>query len=59
MGKMGFEELNKGKPAGSRVRFYREHDKKVILLHKPHPEDEMDRGAVCELVDYLKEIGEL
>ncbi len=59
LGKMGFEELNKGKTSGSRVRFYREYDKKVILLHKPHPEDEMDRGAVSDLVDYLKEIGEL
>ena len=56
---MGFEEYNKGKTSGSRVRFFRESDNKVILLHKPHPEDEMDRGAVAELVDYLKEIGEL
>lgn len=59
LGKMGFEEYNKGKTSGSRVRFFREYDNKVILLHKPHPEDEMDRGAVAELVDYLKEIGEL
>lgn len=59
LGKMDFEEFNKGKTSGSRVRFYRERDKKVILLHKPHPEDEMDRGAVSDLVDYLKEIGEL
>ena len=59
LGKMGFEEYNKGKTSGSRVRFFREYDNKVILLHKPHPEDEMDRGAVAELVEYLKEIGEL
>ena len=59
LGKMGFEEYNKGKTSGSRVRFYREQDRKVILLHKPHPEDVMDRGAVNGLVEYLKEIGEL
>lgn len=59
LGKIGFEEYNKGKTSGSRVRFFREYDNKVILLHKPHPEDEMDRGAVAELVEYLKEIGEL
>ena len=59
LGKMGFEEYNKGKTSGSRVRFFREYDNKVILLHKPHPEDEMDRGAVAEVVEYLKEIGEL
>lgn len=59
LGKMGFEEYNKGKTSGSRVRFYREQDRKVVLLHKPHPEDVMDRGAVNGLVEYLKEIGEL
>ncbi|MEE1014586.1 MAG: type II toxin-antitoxin system HicA family toxin [Lachnospiraceae bacterium] len=59
LGKMGFDEFNKGKTSGSRVRFYRERDRKVVLLHKPHPEDVMDRGAVSGLVDYLKEIGEL
>lgn len=59
LGKMGFVEFNKGKTSGSRVRFYRDCDKKVILLHKPHPEDVMDRGAVSGLLEYLKEIGEL
>lgn len=59
LSKMGFEEYNKGKTSGSRVRFFRETDKKVILLHKPHPEDEMDRGAVSDLIDYLKGMGEL
>lgn len=59
LSQMGFKEYNKGKTSGSRVRFFREADKKVILLHKPHPGDEMDRGAVSDLIDYLKGIGEL
>lgn len=59
LNKMGFVECNKGKTSGSRISFFREADKAVILLHKPHPGDEMDRGAVSELVDYLKGIGEL
>lgn len=59
LSKLGFEEYNKGKTSGSRVRFFRENDRKVILLHKPHPGDEMDKGAVSGLVDYLKGIGEL
>ncbi len=59
LSQMGFEEYNKGKTSGSRVRFFRETDKKAILLHKPHPEDKMDRGAVSGLIDYLKGIGEL
>ena len=59
LSQLGFKEHNKGKTSGSRVRFFRETDKKVILLHKPHPEDEMDRGAVSGLIDYLKGIVEL
>lgn len=59
LGKMGFEEYNKGKTSGSRVRFFRKTDQRAVLLHKPHPEDQMDRGAVSDLVDYLKGIGEL
>lgn len=59
LGKMGFTEFNKGKTSGSRIRFYRESDKRAILLHKPHPEGEMDKGAVNDLIDFLKEIGEL
>lgn len=59
LGKMGFEEYSKGKTSGSRVCFFREADKVAILLHKPHPGDEMDRGAVSDLINYLKGIGEL
>lgn len=29
LSKLGFKEFNKGKTSGSRVRFYRESDKKV------------------------------
>jgi hypothetical protein len=32
---------------------------KAILMHKPHPEDEMDPGAVKDLVEFLKDIGEI
>lgn len=56
---MGFIEYTKGKTSGSRVKFYRENDKKVILLHKPHPGDEMVAGAIRDLVKFLEELGEL
>lgn len=59
LSQIGFEEYNKGKTSGSRVKFYRKSDKKVILLHKPHPGDIMKVGAVKQLVDYLVQIGEL
>lgn len=38
---------------------YREYDKQVISLHKPHPGDEMKAGAVKGLLERLCEIGDL
>jgi len=59
LSQIGFEEYSKGKTSGSRVKFYRKKDERVILLHKPHPGDVMKQGAVRLLVDYLIKMGEL
>ncbi len=59
LGKLGFKEYNKGRTSGSRVKFYRERDKRIIMLHKPHPVEIMDRGAVADLVKKLVEMREL
>lgn len=55
LGKSGFREYNKGKTSGSRVKFYRSSDHKVIMLHRPHPGDIMDKGAVEDVVKKLVE----
>ena len=39
--------------------FYRVSDGEKILLHKPHPRDIMSVASVHDLVDTLKEIGEI
>lgn len=59
LNQLGFAEYNKGKTSGSRVKFFRSSDNKMILLHKPHPGDEMSVGAIRELALYLSELGEL
>lgn len=59
LSQLGFVECSKGKTSGSRVKFYREYDKRIILLHKPHPGDIMKQGAVKDIVEYLIKIGEL
>lgn len=59
LSQMGFIEYHKGKTSGSRVKFYRKEDQKIILLHKPHPEDVMKPGAIKELVEFLMDLGEL
>ena len=59
LSQMGFVEYHKGKTSGSRVKFYREEDQKIILLHKPHPDDTMKPGAARDLLEFLVSLGEL
>ena len=56
---LGFERYNKGKTSGSRVMFIRKSDKLSILLHKPHPRNEMKAYAVRSLLNFLIEAGEV
>ena len=56
---LGYVEDNKGKTSGSRVRFYRETDQGVIMLHKPHPGNTMKGYAVKDLRQRLFEYGDL
>ena len=56
---LGFLEYTKGKTSGSRVKFYRAKDQKVVLLHKPHPDDVMKPGAVKDLLEFLLVLGEI
>jgi hypothetical protein len=59
LGMLGFTEYNRGRTSGSRVKFYRERNQKIFMLHKPHPGNEMSPGAVRDLIKFLIEIGEL
>ena len=54
---LGYKEYNKGKSSGSRVVFVKGDVK--ILMHKPHPGNEMKRYAVRQLKDQLESMGEL
>ena len=54
---LGFEEDTSA--AGSRIRWYRASDQRSIILHKPHPGDEMCFAAVRALAAFLKEAGDL
>lgn len=56
---LGFQESNKGKTSGSRVKFFRESDGEIFLLHKPHPANIMIYQNVVGLVRFLTKLGEL
>ncbi len=53
---LGFEEYSKGKTSGSRVKFYRAVDQRVVMLHKPHPGDIMTPGAVRDLAALIERL---
>lgn len=59
VGWFGYQEYNKGKTSGSRVKFFRQRDKKVILLHKPHPGDIMKEYSIKDLIEHLRNNGDL
>ena len=59
LNRLGYEERMQGKTSGSRVGFYRQSDDSIILLHKPHPKNEMSAGAVKALATFLKTKGDL
>ena len=59
LSRLGFEERTQGKTSGSRVGFYRQIDDSIILLHKPHPKNEMSAGAVRALATFLRAKGDL
>lgn len=48
----GFNELTKGKTAGSRRKFLQENGY-IILLHKPHPGNIVKKYGLRQVKDYL------
>jgi hypothetical protein len=56
---LGFVEDTKGKTSGSRVKFYRNSDKKMIMLHKPHPSNIICISDVKDLIMFLSDLGEI
>lgn len=59
VGRFGYVQLNRGKTSGSGVTFYREADKKTIMLHSPHPKNTIGRATLRAIVQKLKENGDI
>lgn len=52
LGLLGFEERSKGRTSGSRVEFAKGRD--TILLHKPHPNNQLKPYQVRQIINELK-----
>jgi predicted RNA binding protein YcfA (HicA-like mRNA interferase family) len=55
---LGYSEANTGKTSGSRIRFIKP-DTAPIILHKPHPGNEMKQYMIRSVIKNLKEKGEI
>ena len=58
LNKLGYMENNKGKTSGSRVTFVNKDNMKIDL-HKPHPSNIIKLYKIKEILEKLKERGEL
>ncbi len=56
LGYFGYHRSDKGITSGSRVAFVSE-DKDPILLHKPHPGNELKFYQIKQLIEQLEEEG--
>ncbi|MBR0091103.1 MAG: type II toxin-antitoxin system HicA family toxin [Lachnospiraceae bacterium] len=55
LGLLSYQQSNKGKTSGSRVKFTNGQD--VILMHKPHPGNELKTYQVKQLIEHLTQEG--
>lgn len=57
LGFFSYHRSNKGKTSGSRVMFISDKYKSKILLHKPHPRNELLQYQIKQLIEQLKQEG--
>lgn len=54
LGYLSYSRSNKGKTSGSRIVFTSEKHAK-ILMHKPHPNNELKGYQVQQLIEFLQQ----
>lgn len=54
---LDFKLDEKGKSSGSRIAFYNQQSRKIIMLHRPHPNKELKKYQIDIVIKVLKEIG--
>ena len=54
---LSFEKNNKGKTSGSRVLFRSKTNTTQILLHKPHPGNELRSYQIKQVIETLEQEG--
>lgn len=52
---LGYKEKTSGKTSGSRVTFFNETTRRIIKIHKPHPQPNLKEYVINELLEALKD----
>ncbi len=52
--RLGFELVKRGKTSGSRQRFVHSASGLTISLHKPHPQKELKRYQIDQIIELLE-----
>ncbi|OHD54671.1 MAG: hexulose-6-phosphate isomerase [Spirochaetes bacterium GWF1_51_8] len=50
----GYHEISKGQTSGSRVGFIQQENHHIILLHKPHPGNELKRYQIDLITEEVR-----
>ena len=53
----GYKEFQSGKTSGSRVAFIEQKSSHIIRLHKPHPNNELKRYQIEQIIEELHSRG--
>jgi len=53
----GYEQMKSGKTGGSRIAFFNQNSKRIIRLHRPHPQNTLKSYQLLELEKEFKSKG--
>jgi hypothetical protein len=56
---LGYIEDSRGRSSGSRVAFFHPRTSRILMLHKPHPGNELKVYQVRLVIDFLKGTGDI
>lgn len=56
---LGYKEAKKGKTGGFQRKFIDQNNNVIGFLHKPHPGNIVKEYAIKQVIEYLKEKGQI
>ncbi|EKT4102128.1 type II toxin-antitoxin system HicA family toxin [Stenotrophomonas maltophilia] len=54
---LGYVQLKNGRTGGSRRKFHHKEKDALISCHQPHPQPNVDKGCIVDVVEHLTAFG--